>query len=139
MNKEAQRARQASGLGRGAAPGGDERERRIRRVATLGVILSSASLITAPSAVLVAYFAPVFDAMTSGAALSPPADLVSGPSVWSVICILVTLPGVLVSLGALMAGQGHRIVRERALVGTAIGALAFVLATGIAVYLYSGE
>ncbi len=110
----------------------------------VGIVLAVAALLAAPGLVTIALYLPVFEAMTpvGAGASGPPAgtgalDSFGRFGAWAVVPILVTLPGLVVSLVALgRTPPGHE-RRALAVAGVVCGGLAFAVVTAFTVYVYA--
>jgi len=107
----------------------------------IGLVLSAAAWVLAPAMVSIGLYMPIFDAMdqTSGAASdSSVADSFGHFGAWGLFPILLTLPGLVVSLIALLRTQGDESGRGLAIAGVVCGGFAFLAVSGFTLVLYAG-
>ena len=106
----------------------------------IGLVLSAAAWVLAPAMVSIGLYMPIFDAMdqTSGAPSASVADSFGHFGAWAVFPILLTLPGLVVSLIALLRTQGDESGRGLAIAGVVCGGLAFLAVSGFTLVLYAG-
>ena len=106
----------------------------------VGLVLSAAALLIAPGLVTIAFYVPIFNMMTpvSGPA-SPSSSWESFPSfgAWAVAPIVLTLPGLVVSLIAVTRAHRDTPSRGVAMAGVIVGAVALIAVAGFTLFLYS--
>ena len=109
-------------------------------LAVVGLVLSAAALFISPGLVTIGFYMPIFSMMAfvDGSA-SPSSSFASFPSfgAWAVVPIVLTLPGLVMSLIALTRARRDTSSRGVALAGVIVGAVALIAVTGFTLFLYS--
>lgn len=105
----------------------------------VGLIASAASFVIAPGLVTVGFYMPVFSMMNPApGAFSHPASADTFPSfgAWAVVPLLLPLPGVVLSLVALLRRNTSGGQKGMAIAGVTMGVLAMVFVGAYSLYLY---
>jgi hypothetical protein len=111
------------------------------RLPLIGLVLSAAGFVLAPGMVSVGLYMPIFDSMNqlSGTRADPSAaDSFGHFGAWALFPVLLTLPGLVVSLVALVRAWRGESDRGLAIAGAVTGGLAFLAVSAFTLYLYGG-